>query len=133
MGHPEGPRGFISERIRRVGDRLDLSEEQIEVMSEILQAVMPELIEKGEVIRDLRLRMRDEYLKPDVNAAMLHELRSRATAVQSELDSIMVETMIKEAEILTPDQREAYFELMPFGGRGGYGRGMRRGHDRPGR
>ncbi len=128
MSHPGGPPGFIHERVRRAGDRLNLSEEQIQDMSDILEEVMPELIQRREYIRDLRTQMRDEYLRPQVDEARIHELRRQTETAQSELDSIMVETMLREAKILTPEQREAYFELMPFGGdRGKHGPRMRRG------
>ncbi len=129
--HPEGPRGFIRERLDKVGDRLDLSDEQIDAMAEILELVMPELVERREAIRDIRLRMREEYLRPQVAAAKIHELRRQTLAMQSELDSIMVETMIKEADILTPEQRESYFELMPFGGKESHGRKVRKGRRSP--
>jgi Spy/CpxP family protein refolding chaperone len=128
IGHPDGPAGFIRDRLGRVGDRLDLSEEQIESMAAILNEVMPELLEGREAIHDLRMEMREEYLKPDVDAERIQLLRRETAAAQSRLDSIMVDTMLKEAEVLTPEQREAYFQLMPFGDRGKMG-GMRRwGH-----
>lgn len=128
MSHPGGPPGFIHERVRRAGDRLNLSEEQIQDMSDILEEVMPELVQRREYIRDLRTQMRDEYLRPEVDEARIHELRRQTETAQSELDSIMVETMLREAKILTPEQREAYFELMPFGGdKGMHGPRMRRG------
>jgi Spy/CpxP family protein refolding chaperone len=130
MGHPDGPPGFIRDRLGRVGDRLNLSEDQIEGMSEILKAVMPELLEGRETIRGLRAEMREEYLRPQVDARRIQELRRETVKAQSQLDSIMVETMLEEAKLLTPEQREAYFDLMPLGERGKHGAGMRRGHGR---
>jgi Spy/CpxP family protein refolding chaperone len=134
IGHPDGPPGFMRDRLERVGDRLNLSEEQVESMSAILKDVMPEMLEGREAIRGLRLQMREEYLRPDVNENRIQELRRETATAQSRLDSIMVDTMLKEAKLLTPEQREAYFELMPFGDRGGAGGRektggrMRRGH-----
>jgi Spy/CpxP family protein refolding chaperone len=128
MSHPGGPPEFINERLRRAGDRLGLTEEQIKAMSDIMEEVMPELVKRREDIRDLRMQMREEYLRPEVDEARIHELRRETEAAQSELDSIMVKTMLREAKLLTPEQREAYFELMPFGGdRGKHGPRMRRG------
>lgn len=128
IGHPDGAPGFIRDRLGRAGNRLGLNDEQIESMSEILNGVMPELVEGRETIWGLRAEMREEYLRPDVDERRIQELRRETIKVQSRLDSIMVETMLKEAKILTPEQREAYFELMPFGDKGKRGAGMRRGH-----
>jgi Spy/CpxP family protein refolding chaperone len=128
IAHPEGTKGFIRDRLGRVGERLKLSDEQIESMAAILDETMPELVEGQKVIRELRMQMREEYLKLDVDANRIQGLRRETAAVQSRLDSIMVDTMLREAEILTPEQREAYFELMPFGDKGGRGGKMRRGH-----
>jgi Spy/CpxP family protein refolding chaperone len=133
MGHPEGPTGFVHDRLARVAERLNLSEEQVDSMSAILEETMPELLEGMNTIRELRGRMREEYLKPDVNAETIQRLRRETAAVQSGLDSLMVETMLKEAEILSPEQREAYFELMPFGGKGKRGGEMRGGRMHRGR
>ncbi len=128
MSHPGGPPGFIHERMRRAGDRLNLSEEQIQAMSDILEEIIPELVQRREHIWGLRTQMRDEYLRPQVDEARIHELRRQTEAAQSELDSVMVETMLREAKLLTPEQREAYFELMPFGsGKGRHGPRMHRG------
>lgn len=130
MDHPDGPRGFMRDRLDRAGDRLNLTEEQKESMSAILSDVMPELVNGREEIRGLRMKMRDEYLRPSVDADKIQELRRETAAMQSKLDSIMVETMLREAEILTPEQREGYFHLMPFGDKGPSGRRMRKGHGR---
>lgn len=127
MSHPGGAESFIRDRIARVGKRLDLNDDQIKSMADILDGVMPEMIARREHIRDLRAQMRDEYLLPEVDANRIQELRVEADLAQSALDSIMVETMLKEARILTPEQREAYFQLMPFGERGKHGARMRRG------
>jgi Spy/CpxP family protein refolding chaperone len=128
MSHPGNAENFIRDRVARAGKRLNLSDEQIKSMSEILDGVTPEMMERRQHIWDLRLQMRDEYLRPDVDADRIQELREEASLAQSQLDSIMVETMMKEARILTPEQREAYFQLMPFGEQGRHGGArMRRG------
>jgi Spy/CpxP family protein refolding chaperone len=127
MGHPGGAESFIRDRVARAGERLNLSEEQIKSMSEVLDGAMPEMMERRQHIWDLRLQMRDEYLRPEVDPSRIQELRVKTDLAQSKLDSLMVETMLKEARILTPEQREAYFQLMPFGQRGRHGARMRRG------
>ena len=109
---------------------MSLSDDQIESMSAILKDAMPELLEGRETIQGLRMQMREEYLRPRVDAERIQALRRETAAVQSRLDSIMVDTMLKEAELLTPQQREAYFELMPFGDKEKPGGRMRRGHRR---
>jgi Spy/CpxP family protein refolding chaperone len=127
MSGPGGAESFIRDRIARAGERLNLSEDQIKSMSEILDGAMPEMMERRQHIWDLRMQMRDEYLRPQVDAGKVQALRVETDLAQSKLDSIMVETMLKEARILTPEQREAYFHLMPFGERGKHGARMRRG------
>lgn len=127
MDRPGGAESFIRDRIARAGEKLDLSEDQIKSMSEILDAVMPEMMVRRDHIRELRMQMRDEYIRPEVDVDRIQALRQETEFAQSKLDSIMVETMLKESHILTPDQREAYFQLMPFGERGGHGARMRRG------
>jgi len=126
-GELADPTRLIRERLERLGEELHLSEEQTEAMAEALGEVLPELNEGREKIRALRMQMRDEYLQPDIDEAEIHRLRRETMAIQSRLDSLMVETMLKEARVLTPEQRETYFELMPFGDRGKHGPGPHRG------
>lgn len=133
IGHPGGPEGFVRDRLARVADRLNLSDEQVESMSAILGETMPDLLDGRDTIRGLRMEMREEYLKPQVDAERIQNLRRETAAVQSRLDSIMVDTMLQEAKLLTPEQREAYFDLMPFGDKGKRGSKMHGGRMRRGR
>ncbi len=53
----------------------------------------------------------------------------RLSALQAGLDSVVVETMMREVQVLTPEQRERYQRLMPWGVPGG-GEGGPPGHPR---
>jgi Spy/CpxP family protein refolding chaperone len=129
-GHPEGPSGFIRDRLGRIGARLSLDEEQRKGMAAVLDDMMPRILAKQEVVRETQGAIRMEYMKPQIDREKILQLQRQGSLAQAQLDSLVAETMLREALLLSPDQRSKYFELMPWKEKRERGAGMRRGRGR---
>jgi hypothetical protein len=73
---------------------------------------------------ELRASIREALAAPEIDEEAVRGLVAEMRSEQAQLDSLVAETMIREAEALTPEQRALYFDRMPwFGGDGPHGRG----------
>ncbi len=133
--HPDGPPGFIRDRMGRIGTRLGLTDAQREEMASVLGEKMPALIEQRRKVDEARNALRKEYLRGNIDEAGVRAQVHLINQSQSRLDSLVVETMLGEVSVLNPEQRAAYLEMMPWdrgphgpgkGGRGFAGRGFGR-------
>jgi Spy/CpxP family protein refolding chaperone len=132
-GLPGGPRGlhgthptpdvisFAQRRLARIVDWLDLDAAQREAMRAILDESMPRILAQRDAVRAARHRAAEQYLKPAVDPDSVRIAVRRLTAAQAALDSLVAETMSREAKLLTPEQRARYFTAMPWGERVGPG------------
>ncbi|MFH1680142.1 MAG: periplasmic heavy metal sensor [Candidatus Eisenbacteria bacterium] len=132
-GRPYGSeaRDFAGHRLRRLADRLRLDADQRSRMSRIIEENMPVIMEKRDRVQKARHALREEYLKPEPDGARVRSLVRELNESQACLDSLVAETMLREADLLTPDQRARYLDAIPWergAGPGlGHGRGARRG------
>ena len=107
-------RDMAEQRVRVLAERLSLAPEQVNALQEV-QLRQGRLIHQNRQAvegfrRDLHAMMAEQALdRPAVRAAM-HELGRR----QALLDSLVTETVLLEMEILDPDQRAQYRQMMPF-------------------
>ena len=128
--HPEGTSGFIRDRMGRIGSRLNLSESQRERMTAISDEMMPRIIAQQEIVRQTQEALRGEYLNPLVDRESVLLLQREGSLARARLDSLVVETMLREAMLLSPEQRGEYFKMMRWKEERGSGGRMRRGRRR---
>ncbi|MFH1279474.1 MAG: periplasmic heavy metal sensor [Candidatus Eisenbacteria bacterium] len=133
-----GPRGekggrpgeFARHHIERLADRLGLDEEEREAMRAVASEMMPLILEQRTRVHEGRTAIHDAYGVAGVDPAHVRALVGELSRAQAKLDSLVAETMLREMETLSPEQREKYFRSMPWeGGRGEVydrGRGPRR-------
>jgi Spy/CpxP family protein refolding chaperone len=79
--------------------------------------------ERGRV-QKARHALREACQKPTPDAAEVRDLVRKINDAQARLDSLVAETMLREADVLTPDQRARYFEAVPWEHEGRRGRAM---------
>ncbi|RPJ42747.1 MAG: periplasmic heavy metal sensor [Candidatus Latescibacterota bacterium] len=128
-GGPEAPlrvepKAFAMHRLRRLAKTLDLTEDQRTRLAGIVTENMSRIGEEGERVQQARLALREECRKPTPDAAAVRQLVRRINDTQAKLDSLVAETMLREADVLTPDQRVRYFEAVPWEHGGPPGRGL---------
>jgi Spy/CpxP family protein refolding chaperone len=86
-------------------------------MRAILDDCLPRVLAQRDAVQAARRRAAEEYLKPVVDPDSVRLTVRRLTAAQAALDSLVAETMSREAKLLTPEQRARYFTAMPWGDR----------------
>lgn len=115
---------MFTRRLDHMADDLDLSPEQREAFGKVHLGTGRLLMRKRVLIgekRDLlHSLVTDEQIDKESIRAAIADLGQE----QAVLDSLVAETMLQEMEVLEPEQRVRYLELLSF--RGG-GAGHRRG------
>jgi Spy/CpxP family protein refolding chaperone len=123
-------RRLMRERLERMSSALELTPQQLEAFVAVHEATAPRFFANRSAVGKLRRELRDLALAPDVDHAEVLARQQQLSALQAQLDSVVVETMLAEVRLLTPEQRERYRTIMPWGdpGRRGPGHeGGRRG------
>ncbi|MCP4571584.1 MAG: periplasmic heavy metal sensor [bacterium] len=113
-------RGFLERRLEHLRRELDLDENQVDAFR-TLHSEAHGLGRRFRNVQSSRLevfeRVVDGQIDPDGVRAAVTELSRRQAAV----DSLIVEKVLQELEILRPEQRSEYLRMLPrerFGGRG---------------
>ncbi len=134
-GDPETPpdpadpqvRRLMHERLERLSSALELTPQQLEAFVAVHEASAPRFFANRSAVGKLRRELRDLALSPDLDRAGVLERQRQLSALQAQLDSVVVETMLAEVRLLTPEQRERYRTIMPWGEPGRRGGGHREG------
>lgn len=104
-----------NQRVARIGRFLDLDRSQMDGFTRLRQQNLPEILQIRDEVRGLRRTIHEEYRRPVVDSHEVRRLVSRLAATQGRLDSLASETMLGEAALLSPAQRERYFESLRWG------------------
>lgn len=136
---PARAEAFMRHRLERMTARLGLDGEQRDAMWRLHRDAGPRVLERRRAMAAARRQLGDAYAGGGADPDSLAAARRRISRVQAELDSLVVDIMTREREILTPEQFEQYRRFMPMGrdrdhrpGRGG-GRRHARPDEGPGR
>jgi len=120
---------FLRRRLERMAAELGLSAEQRTALWNVHAEAGERIFAQRQAMREARAEMHEDLAAPAPDLARIHSVQRRISALQAELDSLVVEVMVRERAVLTPEQRERYRGFFPDGpGRGGLERG--RGRDR---
>jgi Spy/CpxP family protein refolding chaperone len=134
--HPHGRPGdrppgeqFLRRRLDRMGESLGLSPDQEQALWTLHREAGPEVLSRRQNLQEIRRELHDFYGAGDVDRRQIRAATRRLSAEQAALDSLVVEIMLREREILTPEQRLEYRALVPLGRDGipGRLRGPRQG------
>jgi Spy/CpxP family protein refolding chaperone len=109
-----------------MADWLNLDATQRDAMRAILDDCLPRILAQRDAGWAARRRAAEQYLKPTVDPDSVRVAVRRLNVAQAALDSLVAETMSREAKLLTPEQRARYFTAMPWGDRPGPRRRNRR-------
>ena len=123
-------REMFARRIDRMANVLGLEPEQREVFDRVHLETGRILMRKRLVISEKRDLLHDLVTSEVVDQEGIRRAIAELGREQAVLDSLVAETVLQEMEVLTPDQRARYLEMLSFGmdgpggrrGRGGQGR-----------
>lgn len=115
MPSREQVNAFMRHRLDRMARDLDLSEEQQEQLWALHETVGREVITRRAAMFEARARLREIYRQEPLDRAAMMALQRDMSSLQAELDSVVVEILFQERSVLTPEQRENYGGMFPFG------------------
>ncbi len=118
----------LDRRAAHLADRLGLDDDQRARMRDVAGTFVGRMVERRERAGELRSQIRTRLSAAEVDSVGVRELIGELRRMESQRDSLVVEIMIREADLLSPDQRALYFERMPWPGE----EGSPRSGDRPG-
>ncbi len=96
------------ERLRRV---VDLTPEQRRLLQTKLGDLRERIQASAGALREERMRLHRALMDGDAGAAVVREGAHRVAALQARLDSLVAEAIIRENEVLSPEQRERYRDM----------------------
>lgn len=136
---PHGDRGWremepaerrermIAFQLERMTRDLDLTDDQREQIRAIKVASWDRFVEMRETSRDKRHEIRRLLRATDLDSTRIRDLSASLREDLAVLEAMATDNFIREAAVLTPEQREKYLERRSFGPRGRGGHGKRGG------
>lgn len=109
---PERLAEFHLERMTR---ELDLTDEQQGALRALLSESTPRLTAIRARMVSARDALADAYRGSTLDESAIRTIVSGLNRTKVELDSLTAELLLQEAALLTPEQRERYADVMPFG------------------
>lgn len=98
----------------RMANRLGLDEAQRERLVSIHERLAPEIARRRQTMFTLRQEIADAFADGAVDAEKVRDLTRQISVQQAELDSVVAETLISEAGLLSPEQRQMFLDVLPF-------------------
>lgn len=103
---------FIDRRVRKLSRRCGLAADQQERLRKIIGESLPQISQQRGTLYEARRRLVEVFAEPGLDPAALRAARARVNAVRADLDSVVFESLIREASVLTPEQRRDHAELL---------------------
>lgn len=108
---------LTAQRFERGGRRgnlmeeLDLTATQRNQLQSIRSEYQPRLMEQKEALEDAYETLRD-MMTDDASTSAVRRQHQQVQALRQEMSDLRFESMLEMREVLTPDQREEFAELM---------------------
>ncbi|NBD15923.1 MAG: periplasmic heavy metal sensor [Cyanobacteria bacterium] len=118
-----GPRHRGSRRGELI-DQLDLSDTQKNELQRIRNEYQPRFMEQREALFEARQTLRNMMVDDNASNSDLRQQHDKILSLRDEMGNLRFESMLEMREVLTPEQREDFAELMDER-RGNWGRGRR--------
>ncbi len=118
-GRPPELRQILDAHLERMADGLGLSEAQQQDLRAAHETLFPEILDQSRRLREMRHDLAQNYRGETVDPVAFRRIASEISKEQARLDSLIVDVMLYEAAVLTPEQRQQYERIMPWARRGG--------------
>lgn len=109
------PEAFIAHRLDRVSERYGLDEAQRARMEDVLRRFVPDVMAQHRRVTEARAGVLAQLGAAVVNEDSVRVRTMELNAAQTELDSLVTESMLREVLVLTPEQRARYVEHLHLG------------------
>ncbi|MHB8079919.1 MAG: Spy/CpxP family protein refolding chaperone [Candidatus Krumholzibacteriia bacterium] len=129
-GRPHGEH-FAERRLDRLVRQLGLDPAQRERLAAIRRTGLEPMMGRREAVHRARLALLAAYRSDPTDTVAVRTRLAALGAAQARVDSLVAAVMLRELAVLTPAQREAYLEALPWEGE--HARGAGRGAARRGR
>lgn len=106
-------RRIMAGRLRRVAERLELTPAQLDVFRATHQENAAGLLAQRHLVEDARARLQAMVAAGEAPPDSVRQAIREVGRSQALLDSLITETMLLEMEVLTPDQRARYLQILP--------------------
>jgi len=120
------PQRLTEMHMRRLERHIEMTESQRKEITAILDEYMPRVVGQREKIDGIREELGLHIAIPELDPGGFRRLVDSLNEEQTRLDSLVMESMLAEAALLTPEQRGQYAKTMPWGRPMGPPRGGRR-------
>lgn len=112
---PETPTAFLEHHLLRMTEDLQLDEAQQQALTSLLAERIPPILAQQERLRVARRSLGDLYISEELEPDTFRARVRRLSEAQAELDRLVGEVMVEEASLLSYEQRQRYFIVMPWG------------------
>jgi Spy/CpxP family protein refolding chaperone len=112
---------LVERHLERMVERLELTDDQRTEIGTLLRETLPVMMEHRDALEAARDRLSQSYAAPALDDAAFRAAAAEVKAAQGALDSLTADVMLREAGILTPEQREENSRRLPWK-RGPFGR-----------
>ncbi len=106
---------IVARRMNDLKGRLDLTPDQETALRSILTGTIPRVMARSDSVHVLRTRLVAAYGDSVLDPVRVRELAEAMNAAQAGVDSVISESLLREAAVLTPEQRKIYTGMLPWG------------------
>ena len=92
--------------------QLALSDDQIEKMKSRRHAFLAQADRIGSLLHEKRIELVDLLMSPEPDSGNIHTLLAHIDSMQAELQRSLIHYLLKEKEMLTPEQQEKFFSII---------------------
>ncbi len=117
---PPAPDQMFRMHLENMVHGLELDAGQAEELRAAHGEILPQIAEKMEEHNQLRRALADRFSDPHMDPREFRIFAGDLFQAQRQLDSLIVEAMLNEAAVLTPEQRRQYSREMPWSKGGGH-------------
>jgi Spy/CpxP family protein refolding chaperone len=105
---------IVKHRLSELQGNLALTPDQEKSLRAILEETIPRVMAQSDSVRRVRARLAGEYAGATIDTAAVRAALDQMNAAQASLDSTIAESLLREASLLTPEQRVQYVEHLPW-------------------
>ena len=111
--HREDREEMTRRHLERMSRELDLTAEQREKMEAIFRDSIDSLLAATEEVAQTRRALLELFSAAEIDSQRVRELVTKLTEAHGRVESIVSGNMMREAALLTPEQRARYIESLP--------------------
>lgn len=111
---PPSTEEIVKHRLSELKGSVALTPRQETDLREILETTIPRVMAQSDSVRRARSRLAGKYAGAAIDTAAVRAALDEMNTAQATLDSTIAESLLREAALLTPEQRARYVERLPW-------------------